>query len=114
VNLDDPVTARCVAALRVARAAQSDRNEWERRDDIRLCEMLLWTPVQGPRRGQQPPLSGGRAETLRRVRDGGQWRLPSPQGAGEVLRLRAGGARRPGREVVFRDSSAWRRRPSGS
>ncbi len=111
MNLDDPVTdrpaprkrTRCVAALRVARAAQSDRNEWERRDDIRLCEMLLWTPVQGPRRGQQPPLSGGRAETLRRVRDGGQWRLPSPQGAAEVLRLRAGGARRPGREVVFRD-----------
>ncbi len=85
-------------------------DEQEKHDDIRLCEMLLWAAVQGPRRGQQSPLSGRGAETLRRVRDGGQWRLPDPQGASEVLT--PGGARQgplPGR-LAPRQISVRRRR----
>ena len=71
----------------MARAAQTGLDERERRDDNGLGDVLLWAAVQGPRRGQQSPLSGRGAEALRGVRDRRERRMPDPQGAGELLRL---------------------------
>jgi hypothetical protein len=71
----------------LTRAAQTGLDERERRDDNGLGDVLLWAAVQGPRRGQQSPLSGRGAEALRGVRDRRERRMPDPQGAGELLRL---------------------------
>lgn len=67
--------------------AQTGLDERERRDDNGLGDVLLWAAVQGPRRGQQSPLSGRGAEALRGVRDRRERRMPDPQGTGELLRL---------------------------